>query len=80
MEDRKGRSSAKQPDAVNIDGVERVPLAYENLDFLNSTDARMLRILAEYAEPMARFRRERIQDTVVFFGSARVHALDSARH
>src|ERR1700759_3597065 len=54
------------------------PLAYENPDLLNSPDGRMLRIMAEYYEPMARFRRERIQDTVVFFGSARFHALDVA--
>lgn len=54
------------------------PLAYENSDFLNSPDGRMLRIIAEYQEPMARFRRERIQDTVVFFGSARFRALDVA--
>ena len=52
------------------------PLAYENPEFLNSPDGRVLRILAEYQEPMARFRRERIQDTVVFFGSARFRALD----
>ena len=52
------------------------PLAYENPNFLNSPDGRVLRILAEYQEPMARFRRERIQDTVVFFGSARFRALD----
>jgi uncharacterized protein (TIGR00730 family) len=38
----------------------------------------MLRILAEYQEPLARFRRERIADTVVFFGSARFRALDEA--
>jgi uncharacterized protein (TIGR00730 family) len=38
----------------------------------------MLRIMAEYQEPMMRFRRERIQDTVVFFGSARFRALDVA--
>jgi hypothetical protein len=56
------------------------PLAYENPDFLNSPDARTLRILAEYNEPTARFRRERIQDTVVFFGSARFRALDVANH
>jgi hypothetical protein len=37
-----------------------------------------LRILAEYAEPLARFRREKIQDTVVFFGSARIRSLSSA--
>jgi uncharacterized protein (TIGR00730 family) len=47
------------------------PLAYLNPDFLNSPDGRILRILSEYAEPLARFRREKIQDTVVFFGSAR---------
>jgi uncharacterized protein (TIGR00730 family) len=56
------------------------PLAYENDDFLASPDGRMLRIMAEYNEPMARFRRERIQDTVVFFGSARFDALDVANH
>lgn len=55
------------------------PLAYRNDDFLNSPDGRLLRIIAEYTEPMARFRRERIEDTVVFFGSARIHALDVAR-
>src|ERR1700678_752067 len=59
---------------------EEASLAYENADFLNSPEGRMLRILAEYQEPMARFRRERIQDTVVFFGSARFRALDVARH
>jgi uncharacterized protein (TIGR00730 family) len=56
----------------------RSPLAYENKKFLDSPDGRVLRILAEYSEPLARFRREKIQDTVVFFGSARFHALDVA--
>jgi uncharacterized protein (TIGR00730 family) len=60
--------------------LSQAPLAYENPDFLDSPDARMLRIMSEYNEPMARFRRERIQDTVVFFGSARFHALDVASH
>jgi uncharacterized protein (TIGR00730 family) len=50
---------------------KRAPLAYENETFLNSPDGRILRILSEYMEPLARFRREQIQDTVVFFGSAR---------
>ena len=49
----------------------RAPLAYQNQRFLESPDGRILRILSEYAEPLARFRREAIQDTVVFFGSAR---------
>src|SRR5256885_15885564 len=54
------------------------PLAYQNEPFLNSPDGRILRILAEYSEPIARFRREQIQDTVVFFGSARFHARSAA--
>src|SRR5579875_1665972 len=58
--------------------LESAPLAYENAAFLDSPDGRAFRIMAEYAEPMARFRRERIQDTVVFFGSARFRALDVA--
>ena len=58
--------------------LEQAPLAYENEEFLDGPDARVLRILAEYQEPMARFRRERIQDTVVFFGSARFAGLDEA--
>ena len=58
--------------------LEQAPLAYRNEEFLNSPDGRLLRIMAEYSEPMARFRRERIQDTVVFFGSARFRALDEA--
>src|SRR5271167_4831396 len=60
------------------DELDQAPLAYENGEFLVSPDGRMLRILSEYQEPMARFRRERIQDTVVFFGSARFRALDEA--
>jgi len=54
-------------------------LAYLNPEFLNSPDGRILRILAEYAEPLARFRREKIQDTVVFFGSARFASLPDAQ-
>jgi uncharacterized protein (TIGR00730 family) len=50
------------------------PLAYQNEPFLNSPDGRILRIMSEYVEPLARFRREQIQDTVVFFGSARFYS------
>ena len=60
--------------------LDRAPLAYENAPFLNSPEGRTMRILAEYSEPLARFRRERIRDTVVFFGSARFRALDEASH
>jgi uncharacterized protein (TIGR00730 family) len=55
------------------------PLAYKNPEFLESEEARPLRILAEYLEPLRRFKAENIQDTVVFFGSARIHSPEQAR-
>ncbi|MDZ7392395.1 MAG: TIGR00730 family Rossman fold protein [candidate division KSB1 bacterium] len=45
--------------------------AYRNARFLNSSDARVLRMLAEYLEPFQRLRKRRVKDTIVFFGSAR---------
>jgi uncharacterized protein (TIGR00730 family) len=54
------------------------PLAYLDPQFLEGEDARPLRILAEYLEPLGRFKRENIQDTVVFFGSARIHSREHA--
>jgi len=66
----------KKTDSKNHE--ESAPLAYENPSFLNSPDGRILRIMSEYVEPLARFRREQIQDTVVFFGSARFHSLSDA--
>ena len=51
----------------------RRPVAYMNEGFLRSPDARILRILSEYLEPLSHFRHERIRDTIVFFGSARLH-------
>ncbi len=50
----------------------RRPVAYLNEPFLNSPDARAIRILSEFLQPLAHFRRQKIRDTVVFFGSARV--------
>ena len=47
------------------------PLAYKNERFLDSPDARVLRIISEYLQPYSHFRRERVRDTIVFFGSAR---------
>src|SRR5271157_233315 len=70
------------PEAALLDSspadLPKAPLAYENPAFLNSPDGRIIRILAEYSEPLTHFRRERIQDTVVFFGSARFRPLDEA--
>jgi hypothetical protein len=48
------------------------PLAYESEEFLESDDARPLRILAEYIAPLRSFRRAHVKDTIVFFGSARL--------
>ncbi|MBI2817716.1 MAG: TIGR00730 family Rossman fold protein [Acidobacteria bacterium] len=53
------------------------PVAYKNEQFLDGPDARGLRILSEYLEPLAHFRREQIRDTIVFFGSARIEPPDS---
>src|SRR5689334_5126435 len=73
------KHSDKHPDpAAKKHLLEAAPLAYLNPDFLNSPDGRILRILAEYAEPLSRFRREKIQDTVVFFGSARFASMSDA--
>jgi uncharacterized protein (TIGR00730 family) len=58
--------------------LKSAPVAYQNEPFLDSPDGRILRVLAEYQEPLARFRREQIQDTVVFFGSARFHGRTDA--
>ena len=55
------------------DDRHKLRVAYKNEAFLDSSDARALRILSEYLEPLSHFRRERIRDTIVFFGSARVH-------
>src|SRR5271170_3950376 len=66
------------PEEAPLAPLSKAPLAYENPAFLNSPDGRIIRILAEYSEPLGHFRRERIQDTVVFFGSARFRALDEA--
>jgi uncharacterized protein (TIGR00730 family) len=52
--------------------VAQYPLAYKNEKFLDSDDARALRILAEYLEPLYRFEQQKVPGTVVFFGSARL--------
>jgi uncharacterized protein (TIGR00730 family) len=59
--------------------MESQPLAYLDREFLESEEARPLRILAEYLEPLRRFRAQNIQDTVVFFGSARIHSREYAQ-
>ncbi|HUX23627.1 MAG TPA: hypothetical protein VMV87_03340, partial [Burkholderiales bacterium] len=46
--------------------------AYRNPEFMHGKEARALRILAEYLEPKSRFEAEAVEDTIVFFGSARI--------
>lgn len=57
---------------------KRADKAYKNGVFLDSRDARPLRILAEYLEPAARFQRLHVKDTIVFFGSSRIRPREAA--
>jgi len=59
--------------------LHRQPKAYQDGRFLESKDARALRILAEYLEPLSRFRRYGVQDTIVFMGSARLLSEERAK-
>src|SRR5882672_1449501 len=54
------------------------PLAYLDPQFLDSEEGRPVRILSEYMDPLRRFKEQKIQDTVVFFGSARVDSRERA--
>lgn len=45
--------------------------AYKNLEFLNSRDARTVRILSEYLEPLARLKKLKVNNTVLFLGSTK---------
>jgi len=60
-------------------GAAEPRLAYRDLEFLESSDARGLRILAEYYDPLVRLQRAGVKRTVVFFGSARVSSREEAR-
>jgi len=57
---------------ANSEGEAHPEKAYVDSRFLNSRDAREVRILCEYLEPASRFRWQRVEDTIVFFGSARI--------
>jgi uncharacterized protein (TIGR00730 family) len=58
---------------------KRAVKAYRNEGFLNSKDARALRILAEYLEPKSRFEYHHVDDTIVFMGSARLKSQEAAQ-
>jgi len=59
--------------------INKAPKAYHNLKFLNSPVSRNIRILTEYSEPLERFRRYKINHTIVFFGSARILSRKEAK-
>ena len=45
--------------------------AYDNQEFLNGHDARSIRVLCELIEPDLRLKKQGVENTIVFFGSAR---------
>jgi len=51
---------------------------YFNRDFLGSASGRSIRILSEYYGPLQRLERNKISDTIVFFGSARILSREDA--
>ena len=65
---------------TEIPARRRPPKAYQNLGFLKSADARLVRVISEYLEPASRLRWQRVEDTIVFFGSARARPLDDSEN
>jgi hypothetical protein len=57
---------------ASVEPAFRRPLAYREEAFLRTPESRPLRILSEYLWPLAHFQEEKILDTIVFFGSARI--------
>ena len=55
------------------------PKAFNNAEFVNGRDGRVMRIMAEYLEPQKRLREAGIEDTIVFFGSARTLSRSDAQ-
>lgn len=72
----KSRDASSQPEERHR--TRRPVQAYRNEAFLNSRDARALRILSEYLEPKSRFERYHVDDTIVFMGSARFLSREDA--
>tara|TARA_R100000027_G_scaffold67028_2_gene64275 strand:- start:2670 stop:3557 length:888 start_codon:yes stop_codon:yes gene_type:complete len=69
----------KKEEFTNPDSPNPTPeKAYKNLDFLNSSPARPIRVLCELTEPGVRLNQEGVRNTIVFFGSARNPAPENA--
>jgi len=66
------KSKKKKSNLSHLDETGRAKRAYENESFLHGPDARTIRMMSEFHEPLSRFRKFGVRDTVVFYGSARV--------
>lgn len=70
----------KKKKEVNPLSLRSQPIkAYKDLDFINSVEARPLRILAEYMEPQLRLEKLNVENTIVFFGSARLKSKEQSK-
>lgn len=74
------KSHQKKKKIINPLSMRTQPIkAYKDLDFINSVEARPLRILSEYMEPQIRLDKLNVQNTIVFFGSARILSNEVAK-
>jgi uncharacterized protein (TIGR00730 family) len=70
----------KRKKQINPLSLRSTPIkAYKDLDFINSVQARPLRILAEYMEPESRLEKLGVENTIVFFGSARLKSEEDSQ-
>lgn len=76
--DKKKKKTDKKKDSKQKMRVVKAPKAYDNHKFLHSRDGRELRLLAEYLQPRRYFRKYKIKNSIIFFGSAR--SLPSAEY
>src|SRR5574341_284570 len=72
------RARAARSPRMSPRHLKLAPIAHRNPEFMESVTARPIRILGEYLDPLSRFRREGIGDSIVIFGSARILPRDRA--
>jgi len=64
---------------TNTNSQRKIAKAYKNSGFMRGKNARILRILSEYLEPESRMSAQKIKDTIVFFGSARIRPMEESK-
>lgn len=67
--------SSSEPFGISESSGSKPPKAYRNNDFLNSTAARHIRVQCELLEPFYRFKNQAVNNSIVFFGSARIQPI-----